>query len=45
VRDLLLRNFQKKRKIRLLGISVSGLQWSKHANEEQLLLPFEDSMI
>jgi DNA polymerase-4 len=45
VRDMFLLNLQDKRKIRLLGISVSNLQWAKHNSEEQLLLPFFDTDI
>ncbi len=40
VQDLLLSNFQEKRKIRLLGISTSNLNWKTKNVEEQLLLPF-----
>ena len=38
--ELLLENFNEKRKIRLLGISVSNLVWENDKKSKQMILPF-----
>ncbi|MCK4825893.1 DNA polymerase IV, partial [bacterium] len=42
-RELLLENFNEKRKIRLLGISVSNLVWENDKKNEQIILSFYHS--
>ena len=41
--ELLLENFNERRKIRLLGISVSNLVWENNKKNEQITLPFYHS--
>ena len=40
VEKLLIKNLQDKRKIRLLGISTSNLEWKNDKKDIQLLFPF-----
>ncbi|MBC8385339.1 MAG: hypothetical protein H8E57_07460 [Candidatus Cloacimonetes bacterium] len=42
-KDLLLENFNERRKIRLLGISVSNLIWENDERSEQITLRFYQS--